>query len=68
MTNIAALAEMDGEQNQTYPQWTTTSEAVKYGTARPLLFELEMHCFISFLLESDKNGIIRGLSTRCGSV
>ena len=47
MTNIAALAEMVGEKNQTYPQWTTKSEAVKSGTARPSLFELEMRCFIS---------------------
>ena len=38
MTNIAALAEMDGKKNQTYPQWTTMSQAVNSGTAGPLLF------------------------------
>ena len=29
-------------------------QAVKSRTARPSLFELEMPCFISFFLESDK--------------
>ena len=46
--NIGAIVEMDGEKNQHYPQWTTTSERVKSGTATPLpillWFELEIRC------------------------
>ena len=34
--NIIAMAEMDGEKNQNYPQRMTMSESVKSGTARPL--------------------------------
>ena len=52
--NIGAMAEMDGEKNQHYQKWTTMSERVKSGTARPLLilqwFELEMRCLFIFIL------------------
>ena len=57
--NIGAMVEMDGEKNKHYPQWTTTSERVKLGTARPItnitMVWTGNTLFISFLFsESDK--------------
>ena len=59
--NIGPEVEMGCEKNKHYPQWTTTSKRVKYGTSGPLQilqrFELKIHCLFHFIFRKQLKGI-----------